>query len=117
MAWLHQEEISTGWDVGNGKREYRPTAPPINRDAMAAFLYRFENKPDFQAPATPPFSDITSTTQFYTEISWLHAKGIATGWDNGDGTASYRPLSPINRDAMAAYLYRLSLPPLQRMVL
>lgn len=110
MAWLHQQQISTGWDVGNGKREYRPTSA-INRDAMAAFLYRFENKPEFQAPTTPPFSDISSTTQFYTEISWLHAKGIATGWDNGDGTASYRPLSPINRDAMAAYLYRLSLPP------
>ncbi|MBG6182015.1 hypothetical protein IWX62_003240 [Arthrobacter sp. CAN_A1] len=31
---------------------------------------------------------------------------MSTGWDNGNGTRSYKPLTPINRDAMAAFLYR-----------
>lgn len=54
------------------------------------------------APATSPFEDVTSSTAFYKEITWLAETGIATGWDDG----TYRPVTPINRDAMAAYLYR-----------
>ena len=113
MAWLRAEGISTGWVEGNGSRTYRPLQA-INRDAMAAFLYRFMDSPDITIPAASPFTDIGPNTKFYAEMVWLFGEGIATGWDDG----TYRPLNPINRDAMAAYLYRLSLPdPAQGVVL
>jgi hypothetical protein len=32
---------------------------------------------------------------------------ISSGWDEGNGKASYRPLNSVNRDAMAAFMYRL----------
>lgn len=81
--------------------EYRPVTP-INRDAMAAFLYRLAGSPAFDAPAESPFVDVTPTTAYYKEITWLADTGISTGWDDG----TFRPWEPINRDAMAAFLYR-----------
>lgn len=40
ITWLASTGISTGWGVAGGKREYRPF-DQISREAMAAFLYRF----------------------------------------------------------------------------
>ncbi len=104
MAWLYQQGISTGWTVLGG-REYRPLQP-VNRDAMAAFMYRLAGSPAFTPPARSPFLDVTPQTQFYKEITWLANKGITTGWDVPRGK-EYRPLQPVNRDAMAAFMYRL----------
>ncbi|GMA30030.1 hypothetical protein GCM10025875_34680 [Litorihabitans aurantiacus] len=105
IVWLSQAGISTGWGSGDGTAEFRPLEP-IGRDAMAAFLYRMAQEPDTTPPAVSPFTDVTPQTQFYREITWLHGTEIATGWVGNDGTALYRPTSPINRDAMAAFLHR-----------
>ncbi|MBB1503112.1 HNH endonuclease [Propioniciclava sp. MC1683] len=86
-----------------GTFKYRPVSP-INRDAMAAFLYRLAGAPAF-TPTTQSFVDVPPGTQFYAEIEWLATTGISTGWGVGD-QREYRPLQPINRDAMAAFLYR-----------
>jgi len=99
ITWLAAGGITTGYPDGT----FRPWEP-IARDAMAAFLYRFSGEPEFTPPATSPFSDITPETQFYKEITWLAEQGITTGYPDG----TFRPLSPINRDAMAAFLYRLA---------
>ncbi|GGG64172.1 hypothetical protein GCM10011374_29670 [Kocuria dechangensis] len=102
MAWLAARKISTGWDDGT----YRPLRP-INRDAMAAFLYRMAGSPAYTPPRVSPFRDVSTTQQFYKEMAWLAARGISTGWTEADGSRTYRPLQPINRDAMAAFLYRM----------
>ncbi|MDO5534838.1 MAG: S8 family serine peptidase [Propionibacteriaceae bacterium] len=105
ITWLAQQGISTGWDTPRGK-EYRPLSP-VNRDAMAAFLYRLAGSPAVKLPTRSPFVDVTAKNMFYKEIVWMHQQGISTGWDTPRGQ-EYRPLSPVNRDAMAAFLYRLA---------
>ena len=107
INWLAEYGISGGWDEGNGRFTYRPLTP-VNRDAMAAFLYRLAGKPAFTPPATSPFVDVSTSNQFYKEITWLAFMKISTGWDAGNGKARYRPLNSVNRDAMAAFMYRLA---------
>lgn len=97
IAWMHASGISTGWADGT----FRPH-DSVNRDAMAAFFYRFAGEPEYVAPQGGQFSDVAPDTQFYKEISWLAESGVTTGW--ADGT--FRPVTPIARDAMAAFLYR-----------
>ncbi|WP_232548667.1 5'-nucleotidase C-terminal domain-containing protein [Propioniciclava soli] len=53
---------------------------------------------------TASFSDVTPATQFHDEIAWLGGAGIAQGWPDG----TFRPVTAIHRDAMAAFLYRLA---------
>ena len=99
IHWLGSRGISTGWPDGT----YRPLRP-VTRDAMAAFIYRLAGSPAFTPPARSPFRDVTPTSQFYKEITWMRARGLSTGWPDG----TFRPTAPIARDAMAAFLYRLA---------
>jgi hypothetical protein len=107
IQWMAGVGISGGWAQPDGTRTYRPTAP-VRRDAMAAFLYRMAGSPAYEAPSVSPFTDVPPSTEHYKEMAWLAESGIATGWDNGDGTASYRPWEPVRRDAMAAFLHRIT---------
>lgn len=99
IEWMKAQGITTGWEDGT----YRPHLP-VNRDAMAAFFYRYAGQPEYTPPASGQFSDVTSDTKFYREIMWLSSRGITTGWQDG----TYRPVQPIKRDAMAAFIYRYS---------
>ncbi|MCF3138562.1 lysozyme [Paenarthrobacter sp. AR 02] len=107
INWLGSRGISTGWTESNGARTYRPLAP-VARDAMAAFMYRLAGSPSFTPPAKSPFADVATNNPFYKQITWLASKGISTGWTEANGTKTYRPLAPVARDAMAAFMYRLA---------
>ncbi|QAY60629.1 S-layer homology domain-containing protein [Microbacterium protaetiae] len=54
--------------------------------------------------AASTFPDVPTTSPFYHAISWLADQQITTGF--ADGT--FRPRNQITREAMAAFLYRLS---------
>lgn len=97
MAWMRDMGISTGWTDGT----FRPLNP-VNRDAVAAFLYRLAGSPSYTPPRRSPFRDVTPRTQFYKEICWLASKKVTTGWPDG----TFRPTSSITREAMAAFLHR-----------
>ncbi|WP_084039586.1 S-layer homology domain-containing protein [Demequina sp. NBRC 110053] len=99
ITWLAKTGISTGYADGT----YRPFEP-VKRDAMAAFMYRLAGKPTFTAPRWSPFTDISPSSKFYKEMTWLAQTGISRGWSSNN---TYRPLSNITRDAMAAFMYRL----------
>lgn len=99
MVWAQQEGIATGWSDGT----FRPTEP-IARDAMAAFVYRYAGSPEYTAPVPGPFSDVTTEGQAYArEIAWLESQGVTAGYPDG----TYRPLGAMNRDALAAFLFRM----------
>lgn len=107
ILWMAEAGISTGWLEADGTRTYRPLQA-INRDAMAAFMYRLDGSPDYTPPQNSPFTDVGTANPFYKEIAWLYSRGISTGWTEGNGTRTYRPLQPVNRDAMAAFLHRFA---------
>src|SRR5690606_38187922 len=98
ITWLAATGVTTGYPDGT----FRPLAT-VNRDAMAAFLYRFVGSPTWIPPTVSPFTDVPRSHQFFREITWLADTSITTGYPDG----SYRPLATVNRDAMAAFLYRL----------
>lgn len=105
ITWLAAQGITTGWKVPGGS-EFKPGAS-INRDAMAAFMYRFEGEPAYTPPTQSPFADVRVGRAFYKEIAWLAETGISTGWQNGS-RVTFQPFSQVQRDAMAAFVYRLS---------
>lgn len=99
MTWLRAKGITTGYPDGT----FRPD-DSVNRDAMAAFMYRFKGSPAFTAPTSSPFADVPTGAAYYKEIAWLRATGISTGYPD----ATFRPVTPVMRDAMAAFMRRLT---------
>lgn len=107
ISWLASTGVTTGWTEGNGSKTFRPVTP-IARDAMAAFIYRLAGSPEYTPPAVLPFRDVSRYNLYYKEISWLASARISTGWLETDETRTFRPLSPVARDAMAVFLYRFA---------
>jgi predicted outer membrane repeat protein len=99
ICWLSQMGITGGFGDGS----FRP-AQAVTRQSMAAFLYRLALSPPFDDPATPSFTDVAATSDFFTEIEWLSAQEIAGGFPDG----TYRPGQAVSRQAMAAFLFRVA---------
>lgn len=99
IATIASEGIAQGYDDGT----FRPSRP-VSRAAMAAYLYRMAGSPTPTPPATPTFRDVGSAHPFSTEIEWLAAEGITTGFADG----RFRPAASVSRAATAAYLHRLA---------
>lgn len=99
ISWAATIGITGGYADGT----FRPTMP-VNRDAMAAFMYRLAGSPEYTPPTSSRFTDVRPDNQFYKEISWMYDTEISKGWPDG----TYRALEPVQRDAMAAFLYRFN---------
>ncbi|WP_442544915.1 S-layer homology domain-containing protein [Arthrobacter sp. KN11-1C] len=107
ITWLAANQITTGFPGPNGTTLFEPQQS-ISREAMAAFLYRYQASPAFNAPAVSPFTDVPTSDPFYKEITWLATTGITNGYPGPNNTKTFHPLDSVNRDSMAAFLYRLS---------
>ena len=106
IVWLAAKGISTGWTASDGTKTFRPYSEVARAD-MAAFLYRLAGSPEYTAPSTSPFKDVTTSTPHYKEICWLADKGISAGWSVSGGK-EFRPYQTVARCDMAAFLYRLA---------
>ncbi|MFI7579406.1 S-layer homology domain-containing protein [Kocuria kalidii] len=102
IAWVKDRGVLRGWSDGT----FRPTQE-MSRSQVAAALYRLAGSPAHTPPRVSPFADVPTTHVFYKEMSWLHARGISTGWSDG-GTRYFKPGQKVARDQMAAFFYRLA---------
>ncbi|MCR4870222.1 MAG: S-layer homology domain-containing protein [Atopobiaceae bacterium] len=109
IDWLLDTGISTGWVSSDGSRSFRPMNDVARAD-MAAFLYRLAGSPSFTPSEqdTSYFTDVTPDTPHAAEVWWLAHAGISTGWNEPDGTHTFRPMNSVVRQDMAAFLYRLA---------
>lgn len=115
IYWMFDSGISTGWPIGNGQNVYRGMSKVVRQD-MAAFLRReakrakVEGADTWKPSATDwkRFKDVNKSTPHAEDILWLAASGISTGWKEKDGTSTFRGMSPVVRQDMAAFLKRLA---------
>ncbi len=99
--WLTQQGITEGFSDSS----FRGMSSVARQD-MAAFLYRLAGSPDY-TPSTEDmerFSDVTSSTDHYKEVLWLGATGISEGFEDG----TFRGMTSVKRQDMAAFLYRFA---------
>ena len=100
---LFAANVTKGWGSGSN-RTFQPNSNNL-RDAMIVFIYRAMGAPTYTAPRTSPFRDVAPSFVFYKELCWAFEQGIARGWGSGTNR-TFRPLEPVKRDAVAAFLYR-----------
>lgn len=103
VEWLADSRIAGGF----ADRTYRPSVP-VTRQAMAAFLFRIGGDTEYEAPAAASYSDVGPGHPFFREVEWVSGPA-ATSKGYGDGT--WRPADPVTRQAMSAFLRRLSAVP------
>ncbi|RIJ69550.1 hypothetical protein D1871_21805, partial [Nakamurella silvestris] len=105
IRWMAEKRISTG--TASGDAVYFKPGEAVSRQAFAAFLYRLDHD-GAKAPAcsVAPYADVPTGAEFCGEISWLKSKNITNGFAGN----TFKPGASIERQAMAAFLYRYSHP-------
>jgi subtilisin family serine protease len=105
---FYQLGITTGcfFNPTTGERRYCPL-DNVTREAMAAFVVRAKAL-SLLNPATPTFSDVPATNQFYGHIERFYEQGITTGcfFNPTSGERRFCPLDNVTREAMAAFVIR-----------
>lgn len=99
IEWLGGSGITTGYADGT----FRPGAN-VTREAMAAFLYRGFVDPTIPTCTAGPrtFTDVGTAHPFCGAVEWLYTSNLTTGWPDH----TFRPAASIERQAMAAFLFR-----------
>ncbi|WP_298454643.1 alpha-L-arabinofuranosidase C-terminal domain-containing protein [uncultured Cellulomonas sp.] len=95
IEWMAEMGLAGGYADGT----FGPTRP-VSRQAMAAFLHRAAGEPAPQGAAS--FTDVRPTDDFAEAIAWVEEADVANGYPDG----TFRPATPISRQAMAAFLHR-----------
>jgi hypothetical protein len=96
---------SYGWSIPDGcwyvtveADGYLPrTSPVVGTTTAVSDLHI-----DLLADDLATFSDVPSSHRFFFEIMWLGGTGVTTGYPDG----TFKPGIAVQRQAMAAYLYR-----------
>jgi len=105
IQWMAAAGISGGTTQKDGTKLYKPS-DPISKAVLSVMLYRGAGSPAFTAPTKSPFVDVATTYQFYKEIAWMAATGIAVGTPVTGGTA-FSPLDSSTRQVTAMFMHRL----------
>ncbi|MCC5953099.1 MAG: S-layer homology domain-containing protein [Acidimicrobiia bacterium] len=106
IQWMAESGLSTGTPQGDGQKPLYKPNDEVSRQAMGAFLYRFAGEePVFLTEQF--FADVLQNHPFYTPIQWMAQTGLSTGTEQGFGLKPlYKPVDPVSRQAMAAFLFR-----------
>ncbi|RYQ55911.1 Ig-like domain-containing protein, partial [Bifidobacterium pseudolongum] len=115
ILWLAAAGVSTGYTNADGSFRFEGMTVVYRQD-MAAFLRReARNRGVGDAASWKPsaadwkrFRDVDRNTPHAEDILWLAHAGISTGWKEADGTSTFRGMSPVARQDMAAFLKRLA---------
>ncbi|PLS27544.1 internalin [Bifidobacterium anseris] len=115
INWLSDSGITKGYANSDGTTRFEGMTRVYRQD-MAAFLRREAVKRGIgDAKTWKPsaadwntFRDVNRGTPHAEDILWLAHAGISTGWKEKDGSSTFRGMSPVVRQDMAAFLRRLA---------
>lgn len=104
IQWLKDKGVTSGYGDGT----FRPSEA-MGRGEMALTMYHYarltgsKDLPAMPAVCTAaPYPDVATASPYCGAVTWMKAKGLTTGYEDG----TYRPSAQLNRDAAAAFMYR-----------
>lgn len=102
IYWASGQDIAKGYADG----KFGPMRN-VNRQDMAAFLYRLAGSPAFTPSDADRarFKDVNPSTPHYDEILWLGHAGIAQGYEDG----TFGGTRTVVRQDMASFLRRFAI--------
>lgn len=102
-----QKATEAGLFQGYADGSFKPNQN-VTRIQFITVLWRNAGRP--AASQVAPFSDVNTSadTDFAKAASWGYEKGYITGYENADGTISFRPNGTITRQQAMAILFRYS---------
>ena len=95
IAWAAEKGIAQGFDATH----FRPDST-VSRAQFVTFLWRYEGQPDLKGSC--PFTDVSSSSPYYTAILWAAKNGITKGYD----ASHFQPDTACSRGQVVTFIYR-----------
>jgi streptogramin lyase len=114
--YVFQSETG-GNGTGNGQFDQPNDLALVTHDTLVqAYVIDTNNSRVQKLGPVVDYDDVTPSNVFYDDITWITAGGYATGYGTADPSIDpppppgtyYRPSSPLTRQAMSAFLFRLA---------
>ena len=95
IAWAAEKGIAQGFDANH----FRPDST-VSRAQFVTFLWRYEGQPSVKGSC--PFTDVSSSSPYYTAILWAAKNGITKGYD----ASHFQPDTACSRGQVVTFIYR-----------
>lgn len=97
-----EEVTSRGWMTGVDETHFSPDSP-VTRAAVITVLWRMEEKPMPEDPASFTDIDPEDPEMWYDEAAaWAKEAGVASGYEDG----AFRGDRPVTREELASFLFK-----------
>lgn len=97
-----EEVTGRGWMTGVDETHFSPDSP-VTRAAVITVLWRMEEKPMPEDPASFTDIDPEDPEMWYDEAAaWAKEAGVASGYEDG----AFRGSRPVTREELASFLFK-----------
>lgn len=107
VEWMASKRITVGTPVGDGTLVFKPE-DPVERYVMALFLARYSGVNVDTPPTSQSFADVAPGSLGAAAVEWMAANRISVGTPQAGGLPIFQPWDKVTRQAMVAFLNRLS---------
>ena len=104
VIWAADNKITEGYEQADGTFTFRPNND-CTRAEILAFICRVKGNPTASADVENPFTDVAEGAWYYKNIMWAVEEGIVSGYEEADGTFTFRPDEKCTRAEIMQMLY------------
>ena len=106
VEWAYKENVTVGYMESDGTRTFKPDNT-CTRAENVTFLYNLLAESDAAEGTDNPFTDVESDDWYYEFITWASENGYASGYEESDGTYTFRPSKECTRAEIITFIYNV----------
>ena len=104
VIWAAQNGYASGYEESNGTYTFRPLKD-CSRAEIITFIYNVKGGKPVENTGNP-FADIKKGEWYYDFILWGYENNIISGYEENDGTYTFKPDRVCSRAEVATMLYK-----------
>ncbi len=105
VIWAYENDVTAGYQEEDGTYTFRP-AKNCTRAEIVKFLWNLVGT-SVTEDMENPFTDVDADDWFYECVMWAAANGVTHGYEEADGTYTFRPNATCTRAEVAGFIYNI----------
>ena len=105
--WAVSSRVINGFDEGGGRLSFRP-GEPVTAEQVAKIFCNYANGGEAGDPSALAGRTDRADVSSWAEgaVAWARGSGLMSGYDNGDGTFTFRPGETTARERAATVIMK-----------
>lgn len=106
VIWAYENGITAGYEEADGTRTFRPQNNCTRAEIVTMLCSVMVGDGEIDITGVNnPFTDVEETEWYYKYVMWAYKNGITSGYEENDGTRTFRPVNSIIRAEVVTMLY------------